>query len=243
MTPLSESPKISLENVKNIAYFQGCAMKLFFKNASLSTENLIKKTGYIAHKPTTNCCGLPQQAHGMIETAKKMARENIDAYRDFDLIITDCASCGSMLKSYTQLFADDFTYKNKAKCFSEKVMGLSEYLDAVGYHATPHKELRVTYHSPCHLNRAQGVQDIPEKLLEQQTTYLPSENKEMCCGGAGTFQLDFPETSQKILDFKYKDFKKSGADIVVTECPSCLMQLGKLEKYKDLKVLHISQVL
>ena len=65
----------------------------------------------------------------------------------------------------------------------------------------------------------------------------------MCCGGAGTFQVDFPSTSAKVLNNKYKDFKVTGADIVVAECPSCLMQLGKLERYKDLKVLHISQVL
>ncbi|MDO4280493.1 MAG: (Fe-S)-binding protein [Peptococcaceae bacterium] len=234
---------VDLSHVHRVAYFRGCAMKMFFPKASQATVELIKKTGRQVDTPAVNCCGLPQQSHGMVPLAKKMAKENIEALKDYDLIITDCGSCGSMLKEYAELFDDDFTMRSKARAFSQKIMGLTEYLYAVGYEPTPHKELKVTYHASCHLNRAQGINKEPEALLEKAVTYLPAEHSTMCCGGAGTFQIDFPDTSGKVLDYKYKDFKATGADIVVAECPSCLMQLGKMERYKDLKVLHISQVL
>lgn len=238
-----EKCQVDLSKVKRIAYFRGCAMKLFFKNASEATVKLLEKTGRTVEVPEVECCGLPQQSHGMIPLAKKMARKNIETLLDYDLIVTDCGSCGAMLKEYAALFADDFTMKDRARRLSQKVMGLTEYLYAVGYEPTPRKNLRVTYHASCHLNRAQGIHKEPEALLEKAVTYLPAEHATMCCGGAGTFQVDFPSTSSKVLENKYKDFKATGADIVVAECPSCLMQLGKMERYKDLKVLHISQVL
>ena len=235
--------RVDLTKVKRVAYFKGCAMKLFFKNASDASIALIEKTGRTVDVPTVDCCGLPQQSHGMIPLAKKMAKHNIEVLSDYDLIITDCGSCGAMLKEYGKLFADDFTMKDKAAAFSAKVMGLTEYLYAAGYEPTPRKDLRVTYHASCHLNRGQGIHKEPQALLEKAVTYLPADNATMCCGGAGTFQIDFPSISTKVLEQKYQGFKATGADIVVAECPSCLMQLGKLERHKDLKVLHISQVL
>lgn len=235
---------VDVSNVKRIAYFKGCAMKLFFPDAASASVALLEKTGRTTEVPTVDCCGLPQHSHGMTDEAKALAKRNIAALEDYDLIVTDCGSCGAMLKEYGDLFSDDPAMKNRARAFSKKVMSLSEYLYAVGYTPTPHKELRVTYHASCHLNRGQGIHKEPQALLEQAVTYLPATNATMCCGGAGTFQLDFPDTSAKILEKKYQDFKATGADIVVAECPSCLMQLGKLEqRHKDLKVLHISQVL
>lgn len=238
-----EKCKLGLSKVKTIGYFKGCAMKLFFKNAADASVALLEKTGRSVSVPHVECCGLPQHSHGMIPLAQKMARQNIDALAGFDLIVTDCGSCGAMLKEYQELLKDDATYRDKAAQLSGRVMGLTEYLYNVGYEPAPHKELKVTYHASCHLNRGQGIMKEPEALLEKAVTYLPAEKKTMCCGGAGTFQIDFPKTSHKVLEAKYQDFKQTGADIVVAECPSCLMQLGKLDATKDLKVLHISQVL
>lgn len=235
---------VDVTTVKHIAYFKGCAMKMFFPEAAKASVNLLKKTGRTVEVPTVDCCGLPQHSHGMTEEAKALAKKNMATLEAYDLIVTDCGSCGATLKEYADLFADDPEMKERARTFSKKIMGLSEYLYAVGYTPTPHKELRVTYHASCHLNRGQGIHKEPQALLEQAVTYLPAANATMCCGGAGTFQLDFPETSAKVLENKYQDFKATGADIIVAECPSCLMQLGKIEQqHKDLKVLHISQVL
>lgn len=236
--------KVDLSGVKRIAYFKGCAMKMFFPEASKASVALLERTKRTVDVPAVDCCGLPQHSHGMTEEAKALAKKNIAALEGYDLIVTDCGSCGATLKEYADLFADDPAMKERARAFSKKIMGLSEYLYAVGYEPTPHKALRVTYHASCHLNRGQGIHKEPQALLEQAVTYLPAANATMCCGGAGTFQLDFPDTSNKVLENKYQDFKATGADIIVAECPSCLMQLGKIEqRHKDLKVLHISQVL
>jgi glycolate oxidase iron-sulfur subunit len=236
---------IDLSKVHRIAYFRGCAMKLFFKNASAASVELLKKTGRTVEVPDVNCCGVPQQSHGLLDEARELARHNIELLADYDLIVTDCGSCASTLKEYGTRYKDDFTMSAKAVQVSAKVMSLTQYLYAVGYHPTPHKDLRVTYHASCHLNRGLGVMKEPEALLEEAVTYLPAQHKDMCCGGAGTFQVDFPDISKKVLRKKYEDFEATGADIVVAECPSCLMQLGKMEAMGDkkLRVLHISQVL
>lgn len=234
---------IDLSKVKRIAYFRGCAMKLFFKNASEASVNLLKKTGRTVEVPDVNCCGVPQQSHGLLDDARELARHNVDLLADYDLIVTDCGSCAATLREYGARYADDFTMRAKAAQVSGKVMSLSEYLSAVGYHPTPHEDLRVTYHASCHLNRGLGVMAQPEALLEEAVTYLPAAHKDMCCGGAGTFQVDFPEISNKVLRKKCEDFEATGADIVVAECPSCLMQLGKMEAMSGLRVMHISQVL
>ncbi len=233
---------MDLSKIRHIAYFQGCAMGLFFKDAREATLRLLEKTGRTVSVPKVNCCGLPQLSHGMNAFANRLAKENIDTLLAADLIVTDCGSCGTTLKNYAQRFQEDFTYKAKAAAFSKKVMGLSEYLTSVGYQPTKTAQ-RLTYHASCHLNRGQGIHQEVEALLEKAGTYLPAKNATMCCGGAGTFQLDFPETSEKILHKKYEDFLATGADVVVCECPSCLMQLGRLEKHHAFQVKHISQVL
>lgn len=242
-SPLHPSAHRDLSQVKRIAYYQGCAMKLFFTEASKATMRLLKSTGKEVYVPSVDCCGMPQISHGMEDKALSMAKANIDRLQDADLIVTDCGSCGSMLKEYALRLHDDAAYRDKAKAFSQKVIGLTEYLYALDYEPEKKTDLKVAYHASCHLNRAQGIDGEPRALLKKAVNYVDSANSTTCCGGSGTFQIDFPDTANKILEQKYQGFKAADADIVVTECPSCMMQLNKMEQKGDIKVLHISQVL
>ena len=98
---------VDVSNVKRIAYFKGCAMKLFFPDAASASVALLEKTGRTTEVPTVDCCGLPQHSHGMTDEAKALAKRNIAALEDYDLIVTDCGSCGAMLKEYGDLFSDN----------------------------------------------------------------------------------------------------------------------------------------
>jgi len=238
-----EMPYLEMPPHAKIAYFQGCAMKLFFPAASQATVNLLKKTGEVV-VPESACCGMPHLAHGMADQAKSLAKKNIESFADADWIITDCASCGSSLKEYGHRLSSDPLWAERAQEFCQKVMGLSEYLYKVGYQPKRDASLKVTYHDPCHLVRGQGIKKQPRELLQRAGEYVEMPQADTCCGGAGTFYLDFPEAAQKILNEKVNNIERTDAEVVVTECPACLMQLAKGEQQSGrFRVMHISQVL
>ncbi len=240
---LSNIPHPERPHPGKIAYFQGCAMKMFFPAAAQATVKLLSRTAEVTI-PESACCGMPHLAHGMADQAQALAKKNIEAFADADRIITDCASCGSSLKEYGHRLAADPQWAARAQEFSSKVMGLSEYLYDVGYQPKQKNALRVTYHDPCHLVRGQGIKKQPRDLLQRAAEYVEMPRADKCCGGAGTFYLDFPEASRKILSEKVKNIESTDADVVVTECPACLMQLAKGEQQSGrFKAMHISQVL
>lgn len=229
--------------IKTVAYFQGCAMRLFFPEASEATRRLLAATGRTLSEPHSSCCGVPQLAHGQSELAEKLAKENIARFEGVDAIVTDCGSCGATLKEYGLRFAGDPDWHRRAEDFSRRIWSLSEFLDACGYEPQRRTDLRITYHDSCHLNRSLKVHDAPRRLLAKAGNYVEMDLADMCCGGAGSFQLDYPAVSNDILNLKYDSACRADADILVCECPSCLMQLGKLSGRGKLKVLHLSQVL
>ncbi len=238
-----DTPYMGMTPHARIAYFQGCAMKLFFPEASHATVNVLRKTAEVV-VPESVCCGMPHLAHGMADQAKALAKKNIEAFTEADWIITDCASCGSSLKEYGQRLAAEPLWAERAQMFSQKVMGLSEYLYKIGYQPNYNASLKVTYHDPCHLVRGQGIKKQPRELLQRAAEYVEMPQADTCCGGAGTFYLDFPETAQQVLKEKVYNIESTHAEVVVTECPSCLMQLAKGEQQSGrFKVMHISQVL
>ncbi len=147
------------------------------------------------------------------------------------------------LKEYAHRFKDNPEFAKKAEAFSKKVIGLSEYLYNFGYKPEKKLNVKVSYHDYCHLNRGQKIKKEPRELLKMATDYVEIPNADRCWGGAGTFQYDFPAESKKVLQLKADSMKKMGSQILVTECPSCMMQLVKAEKEGNFKVMHISQVL
>lgn len=228
---------------KKLAYFKGCAMKMMFPDAAESSVRLLRQTADVT-VPASDCCGMPHLAHGMREQAILLAKGNIERFEHFDVIVTDCASCGSMLKEYAHLFSEDGEWKGRAATFSQKVRGLSEYLHASGYSPQYKKDVIITYHDPCHLVRGQGIKKQPRDLLKAAGKYVEMSNADVCCGGAGSFQVDFPIESKKVLEQKFAGARKTGAQILVTECPACLIQMSKINAMDEkFKVMHISQVL
>lgn len=232
------------ENSKfeKVAYFKGCAMKMFFPEAAESTISVLGKVSAVS-VPDSVCCGMPHMAHGMGEIADKLAKETINTFEGYDAIITDCGSCGSALKSYAARFAGDEKWQNRAKKFSSKVMGFTEYLSVVGYEPKLKQEITVTYHDSCHLSRGQGIKNQPRELLKKAANFIELPEASVCCGGAGTFQVDFPEISDKILAAKIKNINSTKAALVAAECPACMLQLAKGEGKNEFQVVHISQIL
>jgi glycolate oxidase iron-sulfur subunit len=192
------------------------------------------------------CCGVPVYTAGDVETGRALARKNIDAFRKHkvDAIITGCAACGAALKQdYEKILG------LKAGDLGAQVYDFSEFL-------AKHSKLRfgkclaaatkVTYHDPCHLNRGQGIKEAPRRVLEAlpQVDFVEMQEADRCCGGAGTFSLSHYDLSKAIGRRKAGCIAASGADLVVTSCPSCMMQLEDMLGRNRLpqKVVHLAEL-
>ena len=165
-------------------------------------------------------------------------------YEDVDVVVADCASCSGTLKHLASYFAEDGVWKERAAAFSRKVMDLTEYLANVGYAPRQKVEATFTFHDPCHLVRGQGIKKQPRDLLKAAGNFVDMKEADLCCGGAGSFHMDYPDISEQILEKKRRNIEATGAAVVVTACPGCLIQLTKAAaKSGKFKAMHISQVI
>jgi glycolate oxidase iron-sulfur subunit len=229
-----------------VAYFHGCGMRMLFPDAAAATRRLLAGTAPTPPRTVDNlCCGLIHLAHGLRDDFLAMARENIRLFRDVDVVVSDCASCSGTLKHLAGWFEDDPDWRAPAAEFSRKVMDLTEYLVAAGYRPRRRDGLTLTFHEPCHLGRGQGLRHQPRDLLRAAGEYREMEGADVCCGASGSFHLDYPEVSAGLLERKRASIERTGARVVVTECPACLGQLHKAAAASGgaFQVMHLSQVL
>jgi glycolate oxidase iron-sulfur subunit len=154
---------------------------------------------------------------------------DIVANLDVKYIVTDCGSCASFLKEYANLFGNDPEYGHKAAAMKSTVKALGEYLAEAGLpHFERRVEARVTYHDPCHMSRYQNLVSEPRKIIQEipGVDYRELPEADWCCGAAGTYNIAHYGQSMEILDRKMENVKKTEADIVVTTCPACSIQLA-----------------
>jgi glycolate oxidase iron-sulfur subunit len=193
---------------------------------------------------------MPVQGEGDFSTARDLARYNIrviERLQGIEAIITDCATCGSTLKGYSQLLSENPEFKNRATSFSRRVYDISEFLAQIGLKEPCRKiDFRVTYHDPCHLARAQGVRAQPRDLIEVTGAQLVEmRESDWCCGSAGIHLFTHHETSTKLLERKMINVMDTGAEVVATGCPGCQLQLILGSKRSDtpIQILHPVQLL
>ena len=240
----ADPPPVAVSPESRVAYFRGCGMEMMFPDAADRTREILSSTADTQFVDN-HCCGLLHYAHGMQDDFFAMARENIRLFESADIVVTDCASCSSTLKHFGRYFAADPQWKDRAEAFSRKVMDLTEYLVKVGYKPRQKSSAVLTLHEPCHLGRGQGIRTQPRELLKSAGTYVEMKGADLCCGGAGSFHIDYPDVADSLLDKKRQNIENAHADIVVTECPTCLVQMNKAAERSGgkFRVMHISQVL
>jgi glycolate oxidase iron-sulfur subunit len=227
-----------------VGYFRGCGMEMMFPEAASQTCNILRTIAPLELKRNF-CCGLPHLAHGLRGEFLELARKNIRLFEDADAVVSDCASCGATLKHLGSFFADDQAWRDRAAAFSAKVMDLTEYLSKAGYEPRQRTDAVFTYHDPCHLVRGQGIAKPPRELLKAAGKFVEMKDAGVCCGGAGSFHIDYPDAASQILEKKRVHIEETGAAIAVTGCPGCLIQLAKAARASGGRfgVMHISQVI
>ena len=241
-----EVTSVAVTPSSRVAYFNGCGMRMLFPDAMEKSKRLIARVAAKKPLPVDNlCCGVMHLAHGMRADFLAMARKNIKLYENVDVVVADCASCSGTLKHIGKYFGADPEWKERAELFSAKVMDISEFLVKAGYKPEQKRDVTLTFHEPCHLGRGQGLRSQPRELLKAAANFVEMKDADTCCGGSGSFHLDYPEISDSLLDKKRLNIEESGARIVVSECPVCLTQMSKAAERSGgkFKVMHISQVL
>jgi len=155
----------------------------------------------------------------------------VEAFEDqgVEQVVVNAAGCGSTMKEYADLLADDPAYADRARDFADRVRDVAELLDELGPVATRHPlELTVAYHDACHLAHAQGVRAQPRRLLEAipglELREIPEG--ELCCGSAGIYNILNPEPARELGDRKAANIVSTGAQLLVTANPGCLMQVA-----------------
>jgi len=181
--------------------------------------------------PPSGCCGIPHLTYGDLETARRLARQNIEAFDKLgvEAVIVDCASCGHTLKSYPELLSQDPHCLARSREFSAMVMDVSEYLIKTGLRPAPGPlPNTVTYHDPCHAIRGMGVVEAPREVLKSipGVTFIEMAESDWCCGGAGSYALTHYDLSKRILDRKMKNYQKTETSLLATSCPACMMHLA-----------------
>jgi len=241
-------PRVSAPKYR-IALFSGCVQDFVYPEQLEAAMKVLGAHNVDVEFPMDqSCCGLPLQMMGEKKACMDVARQNIEAMAgNYDYVITLCASCASHLKhNYPFLLGENDA---AAKAFADKVMPFSAFMtDVLGVTEDSFKQTqqRATLHAPCHLCRGMGVVEQPRKLLALGGyEYAQADQEQVCCGFGGTYSAKFPAVSEQILKNKLTDAGRTGAEVLVTECPGCIMQLrGGAEVNKcGFTVRHIAEVL
>ncbi len=233
-----------------VGYFVGCGVDVITQDAGNATLQLLNKIAKEVHILDNCCCGLPAWSYGDMEAAQRLAEKNLSALasREVDVIVTDCSSCASFLKKYANLFPPGHRLHDNAVFVAGRVRDMVALLfDNQPYTAVRKDPLTVTYHDPCHAARGQGIVREPREILKSLPgiNYKELPEADWCCGGAGSYAVAHHELSRKVLDRKMDNLKTTGADILVTSCPACVIQLsfGVRRHGLNTQVRHISQLI
>jgi glycolate oxidase iron-sulfur subunit len=214
-----------------VSMLHGCVMDGLMSDTNAATARVLAVNDYaVVRAPGEGCCGALHAHAGAQASARELAKRNIQAFEasGAQWIAVNASGCGAMMKEYGHLLHDDPAWRERAEGVASRVRDVSELLAAAGPRRGGPLPLRVTYDAPCHLVHAQRVVSPPLAVLAAipELQLLPLADADQCCGSAGIYNLVEPETSDAVLAPKLLRIAESGADLVATGNPGCLMQLG-----------------
>ena len=225
------TPAIGLRR-GTVGMLLGCVQREFFPGVNAATARVLAAEGFEVVTPRRQgCCGALSVHNGREPEARRFARDLIDRFAGagVDHIVVNAAGCGSSMKEYADLLADDPTYAGRARDFAGRVLDVSELLARAGSVAPRHPlPVTIAYHDACHLAHAQGVRAEPRRLLGEIPGLELREITDgaICCGSAGIWNVFNPEPARELGDRKAANVMATGAALLVTANPGCLMQVA-----------------
>jgi glycolate oxidase iron-sulfur subunit len=236
---------------RRVAFLGGCIANISFARLNEATLRVLRKNGCEVSIPAAQCCCGALHVHaGRREEARGLARRNIDALLEgnYDAVITNAGGCGSTLKEYGDLLEHDPAYSEKARRFSALVKDVTEFLAALDLNPNL-KPLRITatYQDSCHLAHGQRIRSAPRKLLASipglELREMPLSD--LCCGSAGIYNVVHTDMALALLQKKMDSVNSTGAEVIVTANPGCMLQLaaGAKKFGRSQRVAHVVEIL
>lgn len=238
-----------------VFYFTGCFTNYFAEDVGQAVVNVLKRLNLEIEMPASqDCCGIASILSGEGDIPLENVLKNVCtlSQTEADAVLVDCATCGAAFKKeYIDLLSRKGLDTAQAEVLKGKTQDVMEYVAGrLGELPLPTdyrgEKIRVTYHDPCHLVRAQGISKAPREILKAipQVEYVEMEEAGSCCGGGGSFQFDYPGISKGITEKKLQRIRQTGACCVVSGCPGCRLTIGGNRGDEDrIAVLHPMQLL
>jgi len=243
-----------------VGFISGCVTSVLFGQTNAASVWLLNLAGYeVVTPPLQGCCGALYAHGGSLERARACARHNIEVFERHNLsaIVINAAGCGSTLKEYGHLLRGDAHWAERADKFSAKVKDLTEWLVDIQFQVlnegsqpalpNPRSIRKVTYHDACHLAHPQRITKQPRTLIKAVAgeDFVELPESDVCCGSAGSYNLTEPEMAGRLQQRKVENILKTGAQIVVTTNPGCILQLraGLKKAGARVEVLHLADFL
>ncbi len=239
------------ERRARVALLSGCVQQVLTPGINRATVDVLTSNGVeVVIPPRQGCCGALSMHTGAADQARGLARRNFSAFNldDVDAVVTNAAGCGSGMHEYPLLFAGE-EEEQEARDFAAKVQDVTVFLDALGIDppAPLPAPMTVAYHDACHLAHAQGVTDAPRRLLSAipNLTLVPIPEGEICCGSAGSYNIEQPEIAAQLGQRKAEAILSTGAQAVVTGNIGCMTQIDShLRRLgKPLDIFHTVELL
>ena len=228
-----------------VGLIAGCVQRVFFPEVNAATIAVLSAEGCEVVVPEAQgCCGALSMHAGREEEGLDFARRMVDVFADLDLdaIVVNAAGCGSNLKDYGRLLAEDPRRAEPAARFASKVRDVSEILTTLPS-AAPRRPispspLRVAYHDACHLANAQGIRAEPRALLAAipGVELVEIAEGDSCCGSAGIYNLVEPESAEEIGARKAEQVAAAGADLLASANPGCTLQIQKMLRARGVEL-------
>lgn len=234
-----------------VALIAGCVQRAFFPNVNAATLRVFAAEGFDVVVPRgQGCCGALSLHSGRADEARRFARALIECFEQHwvEAFIVNAAGCGSVLKQYGELFADDPAWRERAERFAERVVDVNEFL--ARYEPVAPRQpmpMRVAYHDACHLAHGQRVREQPRALLRTipQLELVEIPDGDQCCGSAGVYNLLEPQSAREIGERKVDNIESVAPDMLASPNPGCTLQVTSLlrKRGKTLLAAHPMEIL
>jgi len=226
------------ERIGTVAVLEGCVMPVLFQDVNRALIRLLTRAGFDVRVPEgQSCCGALHEHDGDLETAGALAKVNARAFggSEIECVVMNSAGCGAAMKGCGHLLPDDPAAATLARRTVDMSRFLVERGERLRFRDT---RLKITYDAPCHLLHAQGEAKAPLELIKKVPgiDFVPMDLADLCCGAAGIYNVDHPEMSDAILDPKLDALAKTGASVLLTGNPGCMLQWKRGIERRGMKV-------
>ena len=244
------SPRTAADRHATVGLLTGCVQAGLFSRINDATVRVLEANGYrVVAIEGQGCCGALHAHAGDLETARTMARRNVEAFEaaGVDYVAMNASGCGAAMAEYGSLLSHDRDMADRAAALAGRVRDISQLLADRGPVPGGGLRMKATYDAPCHLVHAQRVAGPPEAVLRAvpDLEIVPLAGAAECCGGAGIYGLTHPHLGGWIGGDKVRSVMESGADVLVTGNPGCMMQIGAGLRLAGSRVpvLHLVELL